>query len=355
MKNSNEVHLADCKTDAKCKVDTESAAAKRREFDEWKLRGLANIEKIIVDSKVADVHISSAKVSAIEIHLQGKAQIDGDIRLSVKHEGIELKVAIEVEGMCYLSNLRLDITIPRTHFKTLSIQTSAGDVCVDNEDVLTYKLEVKTISGKIDIKKGVCIRRISLDSSSGDVLVNHIHGNERMVITTSSGKVIIGSYVWSGSVNIKTESGRVEMSGFAAEEATVQTSSSNINLCDGFFAKKLYLKSRTGNVTLSEGDASNKLVIETDSGNVNAIMVSNDTLVKTNSGHVDLHLDAEKDIMFYVSTFSGNVKMRFEHVKSLKVLARSSTGKVGNHFSKSLFGHTAKGSIMSQSGKIVVK
>ena len=51
VKNSNEVHLADCKTDAKCKVDTESAAAKRREFDEWKLRGLANIEKIIVDSK----------------------------------------------------------------------------------------------------------------------------------------------------------------------------------------------------------------------------------------------------------------------------------------------------------------
>lgn len=336
------------------KVLSESGTGRKREFNERKLQESKNVEKITIDSALADVHVVSAKESEIDVRFSGKAQVDGDVRFSVKFVKNELKIAVEVDGKCCISSLKLDIVMPQTSFKEIDICGGFGDVCVENEGIITQKLDIKTSSGKIDIRRGSCVKRIALKTVSGSVYVDNTHGTEQMTIETSSGKVTVGKFVWSRTIDIQAVTGNVNMVGLGAEVIHVRSSTGKIEMAEGFFARKLNLETEIGNIVLEDG-ASEELNINTSSGKITSKISFANSIVNSGTGNVKIHINAEQDIKVKISTNIGNVAAVFANIRHMKLSTKSICGKVKNWHIDSLFGYRASVDISTVTGNIEIK
>ena len=337
------------------KVISGDETCERREFDERKSQDSGCVEKIVIDSAVADVNVVSAKASAIDVHFSGKAYVDGNVRFFVKLVGNEFKIAVEVEGNCYMSDFKLNVIVPQKSFKAISIAGCFRDVCIDNEHVVTQKLEVKNSSGKIDIRRGECVKQISLQTSSGNVYVDHVHGNERMAIKTSSGRIAVGKFVWSRFIDLETTTGNIDMIGLAAEIIEVKTSSGKIEANESFFTNKLKVQTTTGNIGITDGDVSEELEVKTTSGKLKANLTCANSLVNTTNGNVEMHFNADRDIKVKVSTSTGKVITSFANIKRMNLSTKSKCGKIKNWHINSFWGYRANVDISTVTGNIEIK
>lgn len=139
---------------------------KSKKFDERKVEDCCNIDKITISSVIANVNVSVSNSSNIEAHFYGEANIDEDIKFHVKVLRREISIILEITGTCLNGNLNLDVTIPKTTFKVISVGSSSGNIIL-NEGVATEHINVKTMSG--DLKTNATVSNVSVTSMSGDV------------------------------------------------------------------------------------------------------------------------------------------------------------------------------------------
>lgn len=169
------------------RVISGSGNAKPQKFDERKSEDCGNIDKIAVDSTVADVNVSVSNSSKIEAHFYGEAEIDGDVNFDVRVVNRELRITLQFTGNCFNGNLKLDITLPQKTFKVISAKSSSADITL-NEGVSTDYLKVKTQSG--DLETNATVNNVSVSTMSGDVELCIDATNDISVeVSTMSGDV----------------------------------------------------------------------------------------------------------------------------------------------------------------------
>ncbi len=162
---------------------------KAKKFDERKVQDARNVERITIDSSVADVKISVSNSQKVEVHFYGEVNVDGNIEFDVRmKERGELQVVAKLKGNCYNGNLKLDITVPRKRFKAISAVSRSADITV-KESVQTYNLKLRTQSG--DVRSDASFEQVNVQTMSGDVEL-YVDAKQNIVthISTMSGDVV---------------------------------------------------------------------------------------------------------------------------------------------------------------------
>lgn len=139
---------------------------KQKRFDNRKSEDARNIEKITINSAVADINVTVSNSSKVESHFYGNAQTDGEIIFDVCMVNYELKITLKFIGNFYNGDLKLDVTVPRKIFKVITAITSSADVTL-GEGVSADYIKVKTKSG--DLEACAAVNNISVSTVSGDV------------------------------------------------------------------------------------------------------------------------------------------------------------------------------------------
>lgn len=160
---------------------------KTKKFDERKSEDANNIEKIAIDSTMADVNVSVSNSSKVEAHFYGQADIDGNIDFDVRMVNRELRITLKFTGNCYNGNLKLDVTVPQKTFRAITAKSSSADITL-GEGVSTDYIKVKTQSG--DLETSATFTNASVSTMSGDVEL-YIDAKEdiSVEISTMSGDV----------------------------------------------------------------------------------------------------------------------------------------------------------------------
>jgi DUF4097 and DUF4098 domain-containing protein YvlB len=326
----------------------------KREFYERKSQNSKAVEKITINSDVADVNVVSSNVSEIEIIFSGKAQTNGNVSFSVKLEKKELKIDVSVDGNNFIGRLKIDVIMPKTRLAQLSISNVVGDVSIQNEGSITQKLDVESTSGNIDIRRGSRVEQMVLRTTTGSIHVDNTHGIEKMIVETSSGQVNIGKFVWSRNIDIQTVTGSIRMLGLGSEFIFTRSSTGKIEMCGSFYTKKLKIETNTGNITLEEG-SSEELSIKTSNGKIKTNISCPQSEVSSVSGNIKMNFVAEKDLELKVSTELGSIAVEFANIKRMKLNARSTCGSVKNWHINSLWGYRANVDIFTVTGNIEIK
>ncbi len=160
---------------------------KNQKFDERKSEDANNVEKITIDSTMADINVSVSNSSKVEAHFYGQADVDGDIKFDVCVINRELRITLKFTGNCYNGSLNLDVTVPQKTFKAITAKSSSTDITL-GKGVSTDYIKVKTQSG--DLKSNATFANASITTMSGDVeLYIDAKENISVEISTMSGDV----------------------------------------------------------------------------------------------------------------------------------------------------------------------
>lgn len=182
---------------------------------------------------------------------------------------------------------RIEVYVPEKALKALSVQTGSGNITGEHDCVARDgKLAVKAGSGNIKWS-GTDAREASFQAGSGNVKITDIKGNVK--VETVSGN-ISGDFI-SGTINASAGSG-------------------NITLTD--YEGKGTIAAKSGNV------------------NVEAVSVTGDMGMQTNSGNIKLKVPEELKFHLEVNTGSGSIHTDFDEVLSYNKKGNCAEGDVGD-------------------------
>lgn len=169
------------------RVISGGGTGKTKKFDERKSADVNTVERIVIDSTVANVDVSVSNSSKVEAHFYGQANVDGDIKFDVCVVNRELRITLKFTGNCYNGRLSLDVTVPQKTFKAIIAKSSSADITL-SEGVSTDYVKVKTKSG--DLNSNATFANASIATMSGDVeLYIDAKENISVEISTMSGDV----------------------------------------------------------------------------------------------------------------------------------------------------------------------
>lgn len=157
-----------------------------RKYDERKFEEASKVEKITINSTLAQVNVSVSDSSKVEVHFHGEANLDGQIKFVVKRILNEIKIKVQYDGNCYDGSLNLDVTVPKT----------------------LKAIVAKTMSAGVELKKGVSAQSVRIETNSGRVTTYATF--TKAFISTMSGSVEL--YVEAKqniSLDISTMSGSI--------------------------------------------------------------------------------------------------------------------------------------------------
>lgn len=179
---------------------------------------------------------------------------------------------------------RVEIEIPSSYDKALSIMTASGDIEVS--DAMNMKeIELTTASGDISCQQTIKAKDLEIQTSSGSIMLGNLE-TDNYSLQASSGD-IRGKAV-SGEGQIQTSSGRISMSSLVGKKHTIQTSSGDISV-EGF-----------------EGEGS----LQTSSGSISGekIKLYGDLKASSSSGSIELSFDKDSNASVVISTGSGDIE-----------------------------------------------
>ena len=118
--------------------------------------------------------------------------------------------------------------------------------------------------------------------------------------------------------------------------------------------KKISFESKSSDLTVENGVLAEVIKADTMSGDVEIAFSSNEIEVSTQSGDVDLEVNATSDVRAKVSTMSGDVTACFNNIGQLNLSTKTMSGDVENHH-KARNGYTANVNITTMSGDIDIE
>lgn len=242
---------------------------KMREINEEKSVSMDGLNSIQVDLTSIGVHFISNKTNnEIKVSFHGKAMQEIKLISKTDNNTLFLTVQRKHENLPLYEDVVLDVYIPETYTKNLSIKILSGAVKMDS-----LKLE-----------------NFTLDTSSGKLEADKINANE-ITITSSSGSIRIKS-ADTKELKMIGKSSSISIEECIAKKAEMETYSGNITLKNS--VGNFNLKSNSGKVLVDYKDYEDQ--------NVN---------IETSSGSITLGLPAAAEFLLKAKTASGSFKSEF--------------------------------------------
>ena len=182
--------------------------------DERKSFAIGGIDHINMRTSSTDVYVAAGDGDTVDLWLHGTVytdQPDAVPALAAEKSGELLEISLErkdgrkwVLGF-FSSDLVLEIRIPQNYRGALVVNTSSGDVEI-NDQVLS-ELSVETSSGDMRLN-AVQASTIAMESSSGDHTAEGLNAGQA-TITSSSGEIRVRDL--QGSVKAESSSGDITL------------------------------------------------------------------------------------------------------------------------------------------------
>jgi len=270
-----------------------------REISEEKSVDMDEVNSIQVDMTSIGVHfIRTETINEIKANFHGKAMQEIKLISKTDNKTLFLTVQRKHENAPLYEDVVLDVYIPKTYTKNLSIKMLSGAVKMDSFNLANFSLD--TLSGKLKAEK-INAEEISITSSSGDINIKSVDTKDFKMVGKSS------------AININE---------CTAKKAEMETSSGSITLKNSIGDFKL--KSSSGKVLVDYKNFEDQ--------NVN---------IETSSGSVTLELPETAEFMIEAKTSSGNFKSDF----AIKITDKKDiNGRIGTKKNEIML-QTSSGSI----------
>jgi len=233
---------------------------------------------------------------------------------------------IEVSGRSSGKALEVwaDITVRVPVGKSAAVLLGCGSIDANNVE---GDLDLRTRSGAVtanDLKGN-----IRLDTGSGEVDARKVQGD--LDVNTGSGSVKVSDVRDATTVTLDTGSGEVVVNGVIAKSLKVDTGSGSVDLRD-VEADDVSVDTGSGGVD-GAAVAANELKVDTGSGGVEFELVkmgSGSYVIDTGSGGVRLDMPRSVSARFDVETGAGSIDADIEGVTLSRHERQSARFKVGS-------------------------
>ena len=166
------------------------------------------------------------------------------------------------------------------------------------------QVDIRTVSGDIDIPDDFSVGQLLAKTTSGDI-TTQAGVSDGLDIQSVSGDIAASSA--SGPVRAESTSGQILLEGVSAEALTVTTVSGDIRLEGVTAAGTVVLKTTSGDIRLAAFDGA-QMEIKTVSGNVTGTVLSPKNFqTKTTSGDISVSPHDPAAGLCQVETISGDV------------------------------------------------
>ena len=221
---------------------------------------------------------------------------------------------------------KIILTLPKKDYKTLSINSSSGDITlkeisftgsvkidatssdVEFSGVAAYSLICDITSGDFDAENCSVVKEITHKSTSGEVNADKISA-ESLEIDLTSGDADIKNSVFT-SLLAKSTSGDIELNGVTVtKEASLDLNSGCVDIDSSTFGS-FKSESTSGNLVMKNSDAG-ELDISSTSGDITlTLLTPKNFVVETTSGKQDVIGTVYTQPLCKINTTSGDVTVR---------------------------------------------
>lgn len=278
--------------------------------DESATIALGDANTIAIDASSTEVKIIPKDIKDIEVHLYGDVTTTNKKlipKITVNNENNEIDIILKKEteifvGIVYMnSDLKLEVSIPKSYNNDIHVNNSSGDVNI--KDFQLNQLDLKVSSGDI-YTADLSFNGATIEASSGNIEMNNTKGKTSVVAT--SGKVQVNEIY--GDLEVETSSGDITI---IELEGDIEASASS------------------GDIELINMDG--ELSAETTSGDINAYIeeVNNNIDLNCTSGRAILSIDEGTNLSVIADTDSGSIECNYELDKIIKE-DDTLTGSIGN-------------------------
>ncbi|MBM7587834.1 lia operon protein LiaG [Bacillus pakistanensis] len=257
---------------------TKAFSFKTIEFHDKKEADINGLEHLEVKTSSTDVRVEPTDGDTLVAKLEGKIseKLEEEYELVLEKKGNILEIYIADRGGFKLQvgvtikDLNLNIKVPNKLWKSITFETSSGDI-----DVLNMKAD-----------------HMELIASSGNVLAKELLISDRFSSRTNSGDADIID-VDSSIMEIKASSGTILLQRVTSEKIRMYTSSGDV-----------IVKQGAGTITAETSSGEIDLEINRLLGDIDTQTSSGDILINFNESPQSLSLD------FRSSSGNGTVKLK---------------------------------------------
>lgn len=240
-------------------------------IDKTKLLKSDGVKLIKIDCDSSDIHIIPVDSSEIAIHLYGKTSKvnkDSNIKIDTKMVNDQLIISVKKPftfgiNLGFFTGLNLDVQVPKNYSSDISVNSSSGNVKIENFSLNNLNLHVS--SGDVSINS-LTSKDCSLDLSSGSAKLESFIGNLKS--NSSSGDVSVDYKEFHNNIDASGSSGSFSLKLPENAEFYLNASASSGDINNEF---PLTITKKQGDNKL-EGTSindHNKINIRTSSGDIN--------------------------------------------------------------------------------------
>lgn len=168
------------------------SSAESKKIDERKSIRVDDINKIKVDSDLADVTVSVGSCDTVEVHYHGEVATDGNIEWSLTKSDDEINIVAKMDANIFNGSLKLDVVIPQKRFRLISVKCQNG-TAEFHKNVKTSRLKVNSQNGSIESEAD--FEEITAQTRNGSVDIS-ISAKSDIEISASS---------MNGNVNVELD------------------------------------------------------------------------------------------------------------------------------------------------------
>ena len=153
-----------------------------KKVDEIKRVGAEGINRIKVDSSLADVTIAVGSKADVEVHYYGEVFTDDKLEFDVTTSGDEVNVSAKNDNITFSGILKLDVLIPLKVFKLISVrcQNGSAKLC---KNISAKRIEIDSQNGRIESEAS--FEQITAKSMNGSIDIS-IGAKNNIEISASS-------------------------------------------------------------------------------------------------------------------------------------------------------------------------
>ncbi len=270
-----------------------------------------------VNEPFADIHIDTHEMN-IEFILSedGTCSVDSTVtekfypNVTVRDGVLTVTTVDErtwVDRLMMSADQPMQIRLPGTAYRTLSVESHTGDVTVDSRFSFD-NVQITASTG--DVTCGATAENaIEITASTGDITLDGVRA-KTVSLVVSTGRIVVRSASVSGDVIIKVSTGKTEIDGLSCESLTSHGSTGRITLKNCGIRQALSIKRSTGDVCLDDTDAGS-IAIETDTGDVLCTLRSEMVFVtKTDTGEIRVP-DTQSGGKCEIKTDTGDITVSY--------------------------------------------
>lgn len=221
-------------------------------------------------------------------------------------------------------DLTVTIYLPEGSYDKLNVTTASGGVTIDEE--FTFKsAAISSSSGQITLGT-ISGDELTVSSTSGAITTDHLNISGAMALSSTSGNLMAANLRVSEGLTLVSSSGVVSCQNTQADTIDCKTTSGAIRLSD-LTAKRLSADSTSGTVYGTDLAIDGSLMGETTSGNLSLYRTHASALLSAKSTSGTVNLDACEAAEITVKTLSGTLSLADTSAGG-RLTATSTSGKV---------------------------